>query len=63
MRDTVRPVILVGKYRLYPRIPVFRHGEYVNYADETSRNYLVKHNIISNTIDKATSVIKDKTTK
>ena len=29
-RDIVRPAILVGKYRLYPRIPAFRHGEYVN---------------------------------
>ena len=28
-RDIVRPAILVGKYRLYPRIPAFRHGEYV----------------------------------
>ena len=28
-RDIVRPAILVGKYRLYPGIPAFRHGEYV----------------------------------
>ena len=29
-RDIVRPAILVGKYRLYPRIPcLYRHGEYV----------------------------------
>ena len=33
------------------------------YADETARSYLVKHNIISNTIDNSTNVIEDKTTK
>ena len=53
-RDIVRPAILVGKYRLYPRIPAFRHGEYVKEGLEEIKTYIKRTCILELSIEEIT---------